>query len=357
MTMNNQSNLLLPDKSFWKSLNREQRETLVSRYTILCPSILFTEVTRHGKKMYDALLNLENIVWIPLWWEYAKMDLLTEESARPLPLRTANAMKSLRECSEQELLGFKEASRENIEMLNECEEYFRTRDSIINPLKEEWLGLSKDTDNLSEKEWMNRLKEALRAMQAYYPEIEPILKKLEAEGLQQEGKEFFQTFIETFFDKYKADSLENSNRVAASLLNHDTSDPSAAYIKLQRLCRFFDSILSQEERTQIFNRFLKEDMPPINRFAPYALRAAIWIYTIQLYLRENFENAAPQNVLRDAEYLHYATYHKDVTFVSGDKWHRKFIDEVPLFKPLCKNFIFVDNNNEVTRKEGFAKLL
>ena len=155
MAMNNQSNLLLPDKSFWRSLDREQREALVSRYTILCPSILFTEVTRHGEKMHNALLNLENIIWIPHWSEYAKMDLLTEESASPLPLGSANAMKSVRECSEQELLEFKEVSSETIEMLKEIEEFFRNLDSIINPLKEELLGLSKNTDNLSKKEWVN----------------------------------------------------------------------------------------------------------------------------------------------------------------------------------------------------------
>ena len=97
-------------------------------------------------------------------------------------------------------------------------------------------------------------------------------------------------------------------------------------------------------------------MPPVNRFAPHALRAAIWVYTVQLYLRENSENAAPKNVLRDAEYLLY-TYHTGVTFASGDKWHRKFINEVPLFKPLCRNFIFVDLTTKATIKEGFSKLL
>ena len=356
MTMNDQSNFLLPDQSFWMSLDREQREALVSRYTILCPSILFTEVARHGLKRHNALLNLEKIICIPHWLDHAKMDLLTEKSAKPLPIGSANAMKSVRECSEQELLEFKEASSETIEMLKESEEFYRNLDSIINPLKEGLLGLSKNTENLPEKEWVNRLKEVLRANQAYYPEIEPILKKVETEGFQQEGKELFQTFIKTLFDTYKADSLENANQVAASLLNHDSSDPSAAYDKLQRLCKLFDSILTQEERTRIFSRFLKEDMPPINRFAPYALRAAIWNCTIQLYLRENSENAAPQNVLRDAEYLHY-TYHKGVTFASGDKWHRKFIDEVPLCKPLCKNFRFVDLTTKATVKDGFSKLL
>ena len=118
----------------------------------------------------------------------------------------------------------------------------------------------------------------------------------------------------------------------------------------------FDPILTQEERTQIFDRFLKEGIPPINRFAPYALGATIWNYTIQLLLRENSENAAPRNVLRDAEYMLY-TYHNGITFVSGDKWHRKFVNEVPLFEGVRENFVFVDLTSKETIQEGFAKLL
>ena len=356
MTMNNQSNFLLPDKSFWMALDREQREALVFRYTILCPPILFTEVARHGLNRHNPLLNLENIIWIPHWSEYAKMDLLAEESARPLPLGSANAMKSLRECSEQELLEFEEASSEYIEMLKQSEGFYKNLYSIINPSKERLLGLVHNTDNLSEIEWVNRLKEILRENQMYYPEIERNLKKVETEGFPQKAKELFQTSIKTLIETFKAHSLKNANQVAASLLNHDSSDRHAAHVRLQRLCNLFDSILTQEERTQIFNRFLKEDMPSIVRFSPYALRAAIWNFTIQLYLRENAENAAPQNVLRDAEYLLY-TYHTGVKFVSGDKWHRKFVEEVPLFKPLCKSFIFVDFTTKTTIKEGFSKLL
>ena len=82
----------------------------------------------------------------------------------------------------------------------------------------------------------------------------------------------------------------------------------------------------------------------------------MWNYTIQLYLRENPENAAPKDALRDAEYLHY-TFYKDIAFVSGDKWHRKFVDEVPLFEGVRENFIFVDLTTKTTIQEGFSKLL
>ena len=150
--MNQQNEFLLPDKSFWQALNSEQREALSFEYTILCPPILFTEIARHGLNSLNSLLNLENIIWVPHWSERAKMDLLTEESAKPIPLGSASAMQSIHESSEEELLAFIEVSDENIEMLIENEEFYRGLDSIIKPLKEGLLRLVRNTDNLSDEE-------------------------------------------------------------------------------------------------------------------------------------------------------------------------------------------------------------
>ena len=52
----------------------------------------------------------------------------------------------------------------------------------------------------------------------------------------------------------------------------------------------------------------------------------------------------------------YTTY-KDIAFVSGDKWHKKFVAEVPLFEGVRENFIFVDLTTKSTIQEGFSKLL
>ena len=354
--MNQQNKFLLPDKSFWMALDPGQRKVLNSNYTILCPPILFTEIARHGLTPRNPWLNLENIIVVPHWSEYVKTDLLIEESSKPMPFGRATAMKSILESSEQELLEFKEASGENIEMLKEIEAYFKSLGSITIPLKEEMLSLVKNEDNLPEEEWVNKLREDIRANQTYRPEIERTLNKIEAEGLQSEGKEILQTFIERYYDTYTVDSLENANLYATRLLNHDPFNRNAAHETLQGLCTVYGPLITQEERTQIFNRFLKESMPPISRFAPYALGTAIWTFTINLYLRENTENAAPKNVLRDSEYLFY-TFFKVVTFVSADKWHRKFVNEVPLFEKIRENFLFVDNRTKATIQEGFAKLL
>ena len=354
--MNHQIKFLLPDKSFWMATDREQREALSSKYTILCPPILFTEIARHGLSPRNPWLNLENIIVVPHWLELVKIDLLTEESAKPNHFWSKGTMKSILERPEQELSEFEEVSGENIDALIESEEFYRNQGSMINPLKEAWLSLVENTENLSEAERINRLKGFVKPLQTYDPEADRILKKIETQVSTQEGKERLQDVIETVFDTYKADSLEKANQIATRTYNHDSSDRCAAHDKLQRLCTVFRLILTPEEHTQIFNRFLKESMPPISRFAPYALGVAIWTYTIQLYLRENPENAAPKGALRDAAYLLYTTY-KDIAFVSGDKWHKKFVDEVPLFERGRENFIFVDLTTKATIQEGFSKLL
>ena len=248
----------------------------------------------------------------------------------------------------------KKVSCDFIESLKESETYYKSLDSAIDPLKEELLGLCNNRGNLSDKEWMDRLKEFMREYQAYYPEIEGILKKIDTYGFPQQGKKRLRAFAAGLCDRIKADSLENAYQLAASLLNSDPIHRSNALDRLQWLCGLFNP--TQEEHTQIFNRFLKEGMPPISRFAPYALGAVVWYFTVQLYLRENPENAAPINVLRDAQYLLY-TYYKNVTFVSGDKWHKKFINEVPLFENIRENFIFIDLTTKTTIQAGFSKLL
>ncbi len=354
--MNYEINFLLPDKSFWMAITREQREALSSKYTILCPPILFTEIARHGLSPNNPWLNLENIIIAPDWLELVKMDLLTEESAKTSHFLSARTTKSILESPEKELSEFEEVSGENIAALIASEAFYKSLEPMINLLKEEWLSLVENTENLSDEEWINRLREFVKPFQTYDPKADRIVKNIKTQISTQEGKERLQAAIEIVFDTYKADSLEKANQIAARTYNHEPIDWCAAPDKLLRLCTVFHSILTQEEYIKIFKRLLNEGIPPISRFAPYALGVAIWNYTIQLYLRENPENAAPRNVLRDAVYLLYTTY-KDIAFVSGDKWHKKFVDEVPLFEGVRENFTFVDLTTKATIQEGFSKLL
>lgn len=123
--MNYQIKFLLPDKSFWMATDREQREALSSKYTILCPPILFTEIARHGLNPSNPWLNLENMIVVPHWLEPVKIDLLTGESAKPNHFWSAGTMKSILESPERELSEFEEVSGENIDALIKSEEFYR----------------------------------------------------------------------------------------------------------------------------------------------------------------------------------------------------------------------------------------
>ena len=356
--MNNQYKYLLPDKSFWMMLTPEQRETLSSKYIIVCPFILFTEKSRHGLSPHDALRNLENIIAVPHWSDQVKIDLLTPESSKPLRFGSASAMKSIRESSEEELSAIQEASGEYIEVLIEGEDYYKTLTSIITPEIQKLIDVVKDDKTLSEEEWRDMLKQVLGKPQTSYPVIERVLKRLDAGEFPQEKKKDLKPFIEEFCNTYNVDSLEKACILATNLLEHNPSDRLAAHDQLQRLCTLFRSILTSEERTQIFNRFLNEDMPPLSRFAPHALSIMIWYLTIQLYIRENSKHAPPpEGALRDAAYLFYVFY-DNVIFVSSDDWHQRIINEVPLFESVRRRFKFIPhkNKNKEKHKKGLRSI-
>ena len=354
--MNDQNKFLLPDKSIWRALTREQREVLSSKYTILCPIILLAEIAKDGVNMINALLSLDNIIAISHWSEHAKIDLLTEASSKPLFFGTPSGGKPIRECSEQELSALIELSDGIIETLIESENSLKKYlDSAIDPWKEELLGMVNNIENLPDEELLDWLKEFMRGYQAYSPEIAHIFKRIDTHGFPQRMRKRLIAVVERIYGRFKADTLNNTYQLVTTLLNRDPINRSNALDKLQWLCGLFSP--TQEEHTQIINRFLKERMPPIRSFAPYALGVAAWLLTIHLYLRENPENAAPVGVYRDAQYLLY-TFYKNVTFVSADTWHKKFINEVPLFANIRENFIFIPhkNKNEKEFKKGLRSL-
>ena len=356
--MNNQYKYLLPDKSFWMMLSLEQCEILNSKYTIVCPFILFTEKARHGLSPHDALRNLENIIAVPHWSDQVKIDLLTPESSKPLRFGSASAMKSVRESSEEELSAIKDASDAFIQVLIEGEDHSKNLASIINPETQKLIDAVKDDKTLSEEEWRDMLKKVLGEPQTSHPVIERVLKRLDAGEFPQEKKKDLKPLIEEISNTYTINSLENACLLATNLLDHDPNDRFAAHDKLQRLCTLFRSILTPEEHTQIFNRFLNEDMPPLSRFAPHALSIMIWHLTIQLYIRENSKHAPPpEGALRDAEYLFYV-FCDNMIFVSSDDWHQKIIDEVPLFESVRRRFKFIPHKNksEEEHKKGLRSL-
>ncbi len=352
-----QDKFLLPDKSFWQALNSKQREVLISKYTILCPPILLTEIAKGEFGKFNAMLNMKNIFAVPIWSERAKKELITGISFEPIPFTNDSATKSIFDRSKQDISALKESASKFIDALKDREDNIQNLSSIVGPQKEKLLSLINNTDNLSKEEWLNKLKEIGREYQPHYPEMEQTLNKIDVNNFSHEQVTSVKASLKALCESFETDSLVNSYQVATNLLHHEPGDQSRAYEILQRLCTLLSPILTQEERTQIFNRFLKENMPSISKFAPYTLGAMAWRLTIHLFLRENPKDSAPRGgALKDAEYMLYTCY-ANIYFVSSDKWHRKFMNEIPLFKGGLQNFTFVDNTTKETIQEGVSKLV
>ena len=144
---------------------------------------------------------------------------------------------------------------------------------------------------------------------------------------------------------FKVDTLEKSGIWIEKVIYKDTESI------LDFLCNSAVIPLYADEQTAIHNRFISEGKPHINDFAPYA-RVAMQLYlTIFLYLVELKANPPPQGSLKDYDYLYYAT-DANVTFISGDDWHKKCIEEIPLLKNIQGNFKFLPhiNKNKEERK-------
>ena len=208
--MNQQNEFLLPDKSSWMSLDCRQREALASKYVILCPPILFNEVARHGLNTRNALLNLDNIFAIPHWSKHAKMDLLKNESSKPIPVRSESATRLIREYSEHALLDLKKISSQAVERLIGRGKHYRDLTSVIDPLKGKLLELVEKTEDLSDKEWKDKLEEVVREFQGDHPHpvYGRILKHIESESFPEHRVKPIQASIKALCDTFSANTLK-----------------------------------------------------------------------------------------------------------------------------------------------------
>ena len=95
--------------------------------------------------------------------------------------------------------------------------------------------------------------------------------------------------------------------------------------------------------------------PNLDVFAPYAAKAIRLYLTLDIFLMANSQNTLSKEVLRDYDYLYYVLC-GNVTFVSADKAHKKFIEEIPVLNSVRQRFVYFDERSEETMKEVLKKL-
>jgi len=350
----NTRKLLLLDKSALMQLNKEEREQLDAKHRLMYPPILFAEIARHGLDKSKALFNFENTVSVYHWAQRAKRDLIIG-----VPSGRYNVGAKI---PTTEIFGYSDVDRKNIEEeakgivrgMQTEEERLKKHFSVLreSAIDFQILELVKNHKDIPDEKIVRVFNQALRrsihVSQKYSPSA---CARLLAEG--PKGIKRVRSMLDRYQDHYdllyNVSTLEKAQRWVEQIIYKDTESI------LGFLCNRSAVIpLSVNEQDEIRNRFRREGKPNINYFAPYARVVTQLYLTIFLYLVENKDNSSPKGALRDFEYLYYAL-DANVRFISGDKWHKKFIEEIPLLKNIQNNFMYLPDRKE--DEKGFTKVL
>lgn len=351
----NTRKFLLLDKSALQRLNQGQREQLAaSRHTLLYPPILFAEIAQHGLDKPKALFNFKNTVNVYHWSHRAKRDLIIGVPSGYYNIGTKIPTTVLSEYPEADRKDLEEEAKGIVNDMVTEEERLKKHFSVLRESSIEYpiLELVKTHKDIPDEKIVRKFNQAVRqsshASQKYPPSV---CAKLIAEGLK--GIEKVRKILDRYQDHYdllyNVDTLERAQSWVEQIIYKDTESV------LDFLCNRSAVIpLSVNEQDVILNRFRKEGKPNINNFAPYARVVTQLYLTIFLYLVENKDNSSPKGALRDFEYLYYAT-DANIRFISGDNWHKKCIEEIPLLYNIQRNYMFLPNRKE--DDEGFKEVL
>lgn len=331
------------DNSILLTLNPEQRAELDSKRNILYPPILLIENAHHGLDRRRALFNFQNTINVLHWSERAKMDLLAKTSSYRYGIGVKLSTKSIYEESEAERQKMERQASEVVRMMDKEVYDLKNCPSI---LKRDG-GLFKLCENfekIPDKELLRKFNQANRKSskfdgRPYYP----IPRGIGNEKIPQIRK-----FLKEYREACKIDTLTKADEWVGRLF-FCTGDPFQFVIDFLDNGRIIS--VTGDERTQIIDRYISEGKPHMNIFAPYAVSIIRLYLTIFLYLVENLQNSYSQEVSRDFDYLYYAL-DANVTFVSADKKHKEFLEEIPLLKNVRKRFIFIDKKNKEKIKKG-----
>lgn len=342
----------LCDKSFLQLLTPEQRKDFASKHLMLYPPILLIENAQHGLDKPNALLNLENTVNVPHWTLRAKMDLLTKAPANRYKIGAKIPIKSIYNESGDERQKMAKQAVDIVKMMGENENKLKNELSVIHGKDTKLIELAKNHKEVPGEKIIREFNQACREFTQNHPQIRFPLPLIHPKRIDDQKIPEIRKYLDDYKERSTVDSLEKAYEWMRR--SFDWENPESV---LHSLCKFHIIPVTNDERIRIFNRFTNENQPPISRFAPYALTTTQLYLTMFLYLIENRENSSPQGVMRDFEYLYYVL-DNNVTFVAADKWHEKFIEEIPLLENVHKRFRFIihKNKSEDEFKKGLRSI-
>lgn len=343
-------NYLLLDKSALMYLNKDLRRQLDSKYTMLYPPILFAEIAQHGLDYPDPLFNFKNTINVTYWMQRAKMDLLVGEPSGHYKIGDKIPVTTVYVHADSDREELEKQAKEFVQERNEEEEFLKDHFSILRKNRLKSIELTMNHEDIPDRDLIRTFNQTLRKS-GVYPSPDAAAALIGG-GNKEVSR------IREVLDKsknqakmlYSVDTFEKVERWIENVIYTDTKSI------LNFLCDSGSPVIpiTAEEKTEIFNRFDKDEEPHINNFAPYARVTTQLYLTIFLYLVENKENSTPKGALRDFEYLYYAT-DANVTFISGDNLHRRYIEEIPMLKNIQKNFKFLPHREK--DEKGFKEVL
>lgn len=350
----NTRKLLLLDKSALRRLNQDLRAQLDAKHTLLYPPILFAEIAKDGLDEPKALFNFKNTVNVIHWAQRAKLELLEGVHSENYFVGAKIPTTEISGYSDVERKDIVEEAKGIVNDMIKEEERLKKHFSVLRESAIEFLMLElvKNHKNIPDDKIVRKFNQAIRKSSHISHKYPPsACAQLIAEG--RKGIERVRKILDEYQDYYdllyNVDTLESAQRWVEQVIYRDTESI------IQFLCYRGAVIpLSVNEQDEILNRLRREEMPHINDFAPYAGVATLLYLTIFLFLVENEDNSSPKGALRDFEYLYYALA-GNVRFISGDKWHKRCIEEIPLLKKIQKNFMFLPNKKE--DETGFKKVM
>ena len=346
-----QREFLLLDKSALHLLSREQRKELDSKHTILYPPILFAENARDGLGGRSALFDFENTVSVIHWVQRVKMDLIEGSPSRNYRIGAQIPTTSIFEESDADR---KIMERQAIRIVREMEaeeEGLKNHISLLNRADLKFFQLVRNHRNISDQNLVREFNQAVTQS----GQNMPLNSRASLIGRGHQSISEIRRALDDYQDRCEefsiVDTLEKAYKWVSQYIYRD-ADSILNFLSKTGLIP-----LSGDERSTIFNRFISEGKPHIDKFAPYARVATQLYLTIFLYLVENRENSSPKGALRDFEYLYYAI-DANVTFVSADHWHKKCIERIPLLQDARKRFVYLTykDKSEEEWKKGLRSI-
>ena len=338
----NKREFILYENSFLCTLNREQRCQINRKKPIIYPPIQVIENVRHGVYRRKAFFEFTNTVNIPHWSDILKMDLLEKPHARGYSVLTKVPINSIFDEPEAERIKMEAQALAVAERMDAEAYHLKICKPTFHQDRDPILELCEKLDEIEDNELLRYYNQAVRKASKInqFPYV-PIVA-----GIPE---------IRKHLREYEAANKIDTLTKAAELVEDEFFQRLHLLELISKISDIKIISITENERQQIIDRYRNENPPNLDVFAPYAAKAIRLYLTLDIFLMANSQNTLSKEVLRDYDYLYYVLC-GNVTFVSADKAHKKFIEEIPVLNSVRQRFVYFDERSEETMKEVLKKL-